>query len=139
MTIRLSSGLRDAVISNYGLGATLFGGRIQIYSGTQPLFADLPPTGVLLATVTQAGGLQLQLGPRAGDIVNAGEWTLTGLADGTPGWWRFVGPGADDGTESAALPRLDGVVADSVQDMPLTISTSTSIPLAGFILSLPDN
>ena len=145
MTIRLSSGLRDAVISNYGLGAMLIGGHIQVYAGPQPTSADLPPTGTLLARVTTngwpahgAGGLQLTLGPNAGELVGVGDWVLQGVASGTPGWWRFVGAAADDGTPSTFLARLDGDASESVMYLPATITPATHLTLADFLLSLPN-
>lgn len=144
MTIRLSSGLRDAVITNYGLGAMLFGGHIQVYSGPQPDSADMAPSGALLALVTQdgspaatTGGLKLTYGPKAGELINDGAWVLEGVASGTPGWWRFVGPHPDDGAHSAYFARLDGAVNDSVQDMPALIADMTVLPVGGFLLSLP--
>lgn len=143
MTIRLSSGLRDAVVTNYGLGAMLFGGHLQIYSGEQPASADMAPSGTLLALVTQdgkpttAGGLKLTYGPKVGELINDGAWVLKGVASGAPGWWRFVGAHPDDGTQSAYFARLDGAVGDSVQDMPALIADTTVLPIGGFLLSLP--
>ena len=145
MTIRLSSGLRDAVISNYGLGAMLFRGHIQIYTGEQPASADMPPSGTLLATVTQDGkaapgdgGLQMKLGPTAGDLVHSGAWVLKGVASGVPGWWRMVGPHADAGELSTFFARLDGSVPEGVQDMPPLITAAMVMPVAGFLLSFPN-
>lgn len=145
MTIRLSSGLRDAVISNFGLGAMLYGGHIQVYSGPQPSSPDLPHPGTLLARITQdgaavpgAGGLLLQLGTYPGELRNNGPWVLKGIASGTPGSWRFVGAPADAGQLSATLARLDGAVGESVQDMPPFITPATNLTLAGFLLTLPN-
>lgn len=143
MTIRLSSGLRDAVVTNYGLGAMLFGGHIQIYTGEQPASPDMPPPGTLLGTVTQdgkpvaTGGLKLTYGPKVGELINDGVWVLKGIASGAPGWWRFVGAHPDDGAQSAYFARLDGAVGDSVQDMPALIADTTALPIGGFLLSLP--
>ena len=143
MTIRLSSGLRDAVVTSYGLGAMLLGGHLQIYSGEQPASADMAPSGNLLALVTQGGqpiatgGLRLTYGPKAGELINDGAWVLKGVANGTPGWWRFVGAHPDDGAQSTYFARLDGAVGDSVQDMPALIASTTVLPVGGFLLSLP--
>lgn len=54
MTLRLSTGL-----ANFALGAgsykdALQGGKIMVYSGTQPATADAAPTGTLLVTITAA-------------------------------------------------------------------------------------
>lgn len=148
MTIRLSSGLRDAVVTNYGLGAMLFRGYIQVYSGDQPDSADMPPAGTLLASITQgglpipvpgndAGGLLLQLGAYAGEIINDGTWTLKGVATGTPGWWRFIATPLDAGLLSSTACRMDGAATDSISPAIGQITSATRLELDGFLLTLP--
>lgn len=63
MTVKLSTGLRSAML-NGGVGGGVKGaldlGKINIYSGPQPLTADTGATGTLLGTVTvNAGGTGL--------------------------------------------------------------------------------
>lgn len=148
MTIRLSSGLRDSIVSNYGLGAMMYKGHIQVYSGAQPASADMPPTGTLLAFVTQdglpipvpgddVGGLMLQLGANAGELVNDGSWVMKGVASGTPGWWRFVAAPIDAGMLSVTACRIDGAVGDSIAPALGPVTPATSETLAGFLLTLP--
>ena len=149
MTLRLSSPLRDAVVSNYGLGAMMTGGHIQVYSGTQPDTADMPPTGTLLAFITQDGlpialpgesddsGLMMQLGTNAGELTNAGSWVLVGKASGEPGWWRFVGEPVDTGAAATTECRIDGAVTDSFSPPLGPISPSTVFALSEFLISLP--
>jgi hypothetical protein len=50
------------------------------------------------------------------------EWTGLGLADGTAGWFRFVGPVADAGAtdSAAAFNRIDGNIATSGANMNMT-------------------
>ena len=147
MTIRISSGLRSEIITNYGLGRVIQYGYIQIYDGLQPASADEAPSGVLLAVITQdglptptpsddSGGLQLvQAG--IGQIVNQGEWVIKGVDSGTPGWWRFVGGNPDAGGFSEEASRVDGAVADCITGLPATITPSTSMPMSQFSLTLP--
>ena len=141
----MSSGLRDAVITNYGVGMAMNHGHIQIYSGEQPATPDLQSQGRLLAFVTQdglpvpipgdeAGGLQLRHG-RTGEIVNQGTWVLKGVADGVPGWWRFVELQIDPDTNSTTAFRIDGSVGDSLFGVPESISATDVIPVASFSLS----
>lgn len=148
MTLRLSSGLRDAVITNHGLGSLINGGYIQVFSGEQPETADMPPTGTLLATITQEGlpipipgsdegGLMVQLGPAVGELVSLGTWRLRGLAAGDPGWWRFVGSGPDNGAYSSTLCRIDGAATDSIVPALAPITAATDIAMGGFSLSFP--
>lgn len=146
MTLRLSSGLRDAIATNYGLGRLLNKGYIEVYSGEQPEFADLPPSGELLARITQdglpppddandAGGLQLQLGASPGDLVNKGAWVMKGVATGSPGWWRFrTKNDAGDSTQSSY--RMDGASGDSMAPTaPITPATATDV--VEFRINLP--
>lgn len=56
MTIRLSTGLRDALNMNLGFAGAFNRSSINIYSGTQPATADAAATGTLLGTATIASG-----------------------------------------------------------------------------------
>ena len=52
MTIRLSTGLRNAVTGTLGFAGALAKGTIEIYTGTQPTSADAAITGTLIGIVT---------------------------------------------------------------------------------------
>lgn len=147
MTIRLSSGMRDAVISNHGVGATLANGYIQVYSGPQPDSPDMPPTGTLLGIITQEGAgeptpyapegrLRLQLAEEVGAICNSGDWVYTGVAGGTPGWWRYRLL-SDGGEASTTKCRLDGAVEDSFIPALPSSSPGATVPIISFTLVLP--
>lgn len=56
MTIRLSSGLRNAVAQCLGVAGALASGSIEIYSGAQPASADSAVSGTLLGVVTLNSG-----------------------------------------------------------------------------------
>jgi hypothetical protein len=56
MAIRLSTGFRNGFAQGYGLKELLRDGRLYVYSGTQPLSADLVSTGTLLCSFTLSGG-----------------------------------------------------------------------------------
>lgn len=147
MTVRLSSGMCDAIISNWGLGSMLVGGHIQIWSGQQPASANNPPTGTLLGRITNEGypvsdgaeiaGLAFMMGAAPGEIVNAGNWVLKGEEAGTPGWWRFVRDVPDDGSPSMVLARVDGAIEDGFTEFPETITPGTQETLLGYKLSIP--
>ena len=146
--IRLSSGLRRAVVTNTGLGSMLNGGRIYIYAGAQPESADLAAPLPPLAIVTQdgdprmeEGGLLLAQGDVAGTLTHAGVWIVSGLSAGTAAWWRFVGDPLDAGTyESPNAVRLDGAMGEgfSAQGFPL-IALEAFIEVDRFLLSLSAN
>jgi hypothetical protein len=148
MTIRLSSALRTALVTNFGLGYLLQGGHIAFYSGAQPASANDAATGTLLGNITlnglamptagaPAGGLTVAAGD-AGVLVNVGTWILKGVADGTFGWWRWSALAAPAGLSTAAY-RLDGAAADSFATAFDPITPSTELAIPSFQLSYPAN
>ncbi len=56
MTVRISTGLRNAVAAGYSWRQALANGRLQWYSGSQPTSADDAINGTLLCTFTEASG-----------------------------------------------------------------------------------
>lgn len=146
--MRLSSGLRRAVVSNTGLGSMLNGGRIHLYAGAQPVSADIGATGVLVAIITQDGalsaqdsGLLLAQGDAAGTLVNSGSWVISGIVAGTAHWWRFVGDPQDTGTDDSIFAvRLDGAIGEgfSAEGLP-AIPLEAFIDVDKFLLTLPAN
>jgi hypothetical protein len=139
MTIRLSTGLRNAMVGSVGFAGALGGGVIEIRSGTQPTTADSPATGVLLGIVTvdglaftpglPANGLTLSA-PADGRVTkNTDPWRFVGLETGVAGWFRHVGNALDSGGASTTLPRMDGSIGTSGADMNLSnISVTDGVP-----------
>ncbi|MGZ8317510.1 MAG: hypothetical protein ACXWVD_00275 [Telluria sp.] len=72
MTLRLSTALRNLMLGGGSLKDSLQGGKIKIYSGTQPATADAAPTGTLLCTITDASGAHTQ------EVRATGTVTLSG-------------------------------------------------------------
>ena len=56
MPLRMSTGLRNFLASGGSLKQALSGGRIEIYSGSQPANADSAVSGSLLVTITNNSG-----------------------------------------------------------------------------------
>ena len=127
MTVRLSTGLRNNLAGPLGFGSTFDKGVIYIYSGPQPLTADAPVSGTLLGIVTKDGGAFSFGAPANGltfDVPVGGAvskstdaWRLTGLAEGTAGWFRLMGNTADALGASAVKPRLDGTCGTTGADL----------------------
>lgn len=68
MALRISTGLRNHLLSGGSLKAALQGGRIEIYTGTQPASADDAATGTLLVTITDASGAHTVETPATGSV-----------------------------------------------------------------------
>lgn len=122
--INLSSALRAAMATDYGLGAMMQRGCIKIFTGPPPLNSDKAEQGTLLGQITQdglpftagnaTGGLQLKAGPTYGACQNDGNWVLTVAASGLAGWWRFVWNSQDNGSANEFTPRIDGRMGEGL-------------------------
>lgn len=66
--------------------------------------------GNLSGGVAANNGLQFMDAANGTVSKSAENWKFDGLADGTAGWFRLVGNGADAGGISTTLPRLDGSI-----------------------------
>lgn len=77
MTIRLSTALRNFMLSRGALSQAFAGGKLEVRTGSQPASADDAPSGTLLCTFTNAAGTWTAETPATGDI------TLTGGASGS--------------------------------------------------------
>lgn len=131
MSIRLSTGLRNAMLNDSGLKETMADGIIEIYSGAQPADADSPVQGTKLMEITvdagaftagnAANGLEFGA-PSSGTVAKAAAetWRGVGLADGVAGWFRMKGNASDAGGSSTTLPRIDGSIAKTGGDMSIS-------------------
>lgn len=80
MTLRLSTGLRNAMAGGIGLGSIFNRGYIKIFSGSQPANADAAETGTLLGTVASSSGtITKETRASATMTVTASTGTVTSL------------------------------------------------------------
>lgn len=77
MTARISTGLRNFLAESGSLKDALQGGKILVYSGSQPTTADAAPTGTLLCTFTDNDGAHTS------EVAATGSVVLTGGASGS--------------------------------------------------------
>lgn len=99
MTTRFSKGFRNHVAQQGSYRSALNGGKIQIYSGSQPSSADDAPTGTLLVTITDASGAHTN------EVKATGSVELTGGASGS----------------------VDTITVDSVAILPAAVPFNTSL------------
>lgn len=77
MTLRYSTAARTFMAGIGSYKDAFNNGRIEIYTGAQPVSADAAVTGTLLCTLTNNSGA------RTAEVLSAGSVTLTGGASGS--------------------------------------------------------
>ncbi|MCA9497331.1 MAG: hypothetical protein KC589_10400 [Nanoarchaeota archaeon] len=151
--IRFSTGLRNALATQYGLGILMDGGIIRVYNGVIPSSPDKPPLGVELGRITteaktfnpgndiaNAGLRLLFMSP--GILVQAGDWKLKGLSSGTATWWRWNWSGPDSNHESSLYPRVDGLIGSIGQEnkelllVTTAMTSQTLVTIENFVVVL---
>lgn len=144
---RFSTGLRNAMAVNYGLGAMMNSGIIRVYGGLRPETPDEAPGSLELGRITTGGkvffpvsdpnnaGLLLSF-VSPGALINLGSWRLKGLAAGTAVWWRWNWHNADTNGYSTTLPRVDGLVGTDLVLANAEILSSTDVAIEQFMFVL---
>ena len=129
--MRLSTGLRNHLVTGGSLKEGLDGGVIRLYSGTPPSGADaaVPAGATLLATISVGGdgtGVTFEAGPDAGLLLKSPAEAWQGVVDqtGEASWFRLVQPSDGDDNSTTAL-RIQGVVAVAGGDMQITNTALT--------------
>lgn len=141
MTVRVSTGLRNAMLGTSGLKTALANGVLRLYSGAQPASADSAASGTLLAEITLDGGAFAHGSPTNGLNMDtpadgaiskpSGDvWTGLGLVAGTTGWARFCGNPTDDAGASTTLSRIDYSVGKTTGDIHVSnINVEVGVPV----------
>ncbi len=153
MAIGLSTGLRNAIAGNYGIGQMMNGGVIRIYGGTRPDSPNSAPSSTEIGRVTTEGrvwypdtdpndaGLIVQM-VSPGTLVNSGNWRLKGSASGTATWFRWCWANSDAQLQSTYYPRIDGDIGTSAGSADLVvfstpITTSVDWLIDSFVFAIP--
>lgn len=126
--MKLSTGLRNAILSTGSLKAALDGGELRIYSGSAPASPDDAVTGTLLVTIKNAGaGINFDTAAAGGILSKAPAETWSGVnaATGTAGYFRHV-LSADAGTSSTTAARIQGTIAVAGADLNISSTALTS-------------
>jgi hypothetical protein len=144
MALRLSTGLRQALLGTQDFQAEFALSFINIYTGTQPSGADDAATGTLLATIYSDGaavGLSFDA-PVAGTVAKAvaQTWSGTAGAEGTAGWFRLFEATGNPAIQSTTESRIDGNVATSGANMNMSntfIANGAVQTISTFAITMP--
>jgi hypothetical protein len=122
MSTKLSTGLVEYIAGTGSLRDAFHGAcRVSLYSGVEPLGADLAATG-LVCTIL-AGGSPLEFETDVTDGVVSKEttqtWSGVNAATATVTWFR-VEITTDDRTEDPTALRLQGAIGSVIGEMLMT-------------------
>lgn len=145
--MRFSTGLRNALASNYGLGAVMNGGIVYVYGNSAPPTPDQPPGAPEIARITTGGlsfvpgtdkgaGIALKL-VSPGALAALGELRLRGLREARALWWRWCWARPDPMTLSTYFPRVDGEIGESLRLLNPNITATTDFRIEEFLIALP--
>lgn len=144
MALRLSTGIRQALLGTADFQAEFTLSFINIYTGSQPSDADAAATGTLLATI-YSDGASIGLGfdaPAAGVISKAvaETWSGTSVAEGTAGYFRLYEATDNPATLSTTNSRIDGNIATSGANMNMSntfIANGAVQTVSTFAITMP--
>ena len=128
---KISTGLRNHLLTGDDLAAALNGGVIRMYSGTEPATADAAiGAASLMVTISNNGagtGINFETTPANGILskATAEVWLGTLVASGNYSFYRFSAL-ADAGAESTTEKRVQGTIGILNQDL-LVSSVSKTI------------
>jgi len=117
----LSTGLASRLLGNESFEQLMRHGTVELRTGVPPTTPDMAATGALVARITNGGaawtpglsggGLEWQrvgrfMVPAAGQA-----WMMTGLAAGTPTWFRVLANPSEISVGASDVLRVDGTIA----------------------------
>ncbi len=80
------------------------GGKLRIYTGTQPATGGAAVTDTLLVDITLPA--TAFNAASSGSASKAGTWSATAAASGTAGWYRFLSSGGTEAEDGAVGTEL---------------------------------
>lgn len=132
MAIKLSTGMRNYVLSGGSFKGALDGGLITIYDGTPPAGPDdvLSGNNLLVTISLSGGGSGINFESAAVDGVlskaAAETWQGTNAATGNASFFRWAESGGSPGSASTTEKRIQGTVAVAGADLNLSAIGLTS-------------
>jgi hypothetical protein len=130
MSIKISTGLANAVLATGSLKATMALGFLKIYTGSPPADADSAATGTLITTISISSGgtgISFDTAAAAGVLAKAPAEVWSGVNGSTnvAGYFRHVAPG-DTAAASTTQPRIQGTIGVTGSDLNLTSTSLVS-------------
>lgn len=150
MALRLSTGLRNQLLSTGSFKEILTDGVIRIFPGVQPSTADDAEGASHLVQITLGSGAftagqpgnGLEFGTAAGGTLskNTGEvWSGVAVASGTAGWFRFYANDMTTGAVSDTV-RFDGSISTSGAQLNMSstaVTTGATTTIDSFTITFP--
>jgi len=144
--MKLSTGLRNYMLSNQSLKDALDDGIISIYAGPPPATADaaldIGGDHTLLCVITDNDqGIDFDTAAVDGVLSKAPAqvWSGTNVDTGVATFFRYTAQ-ADDGTLSTSQVRIQGTVAEGGGDMNMastSLADTVLQPIDFFSVALP--
>lgn len=122
MALKLSTGLRDHLLTTGDFRSGVGGGVIRVYNGPIPATADAALSGntllVVISNNSTGAGITMNTTSASGVLgKNPAEvWSGTVVANGTPTFYRYS-PLTDDFSLSTTAKRLQGTVGSAGFDL----------------------
>jgi hypothetical protein len=144
MALRLSTGMRTAMMNGTAFKTLMDGGVLDIFTGSQPASADYVETGTKLARISTSAGTDstcgLVFGTAATGVLpkSASDWKGVVSAAGVAGWFRFYGTGGTSGTSATEI-RFDGNIGVSGADLEMrtTLDLNATVTVETFSVVQP--
>ena len=149
--LRLSTGMREKMVSTLTIKELLDGGFMDIFTGSQPLTADAVEPGVKIVRISSTSGTAasdgLRFGTALGGVlpITTPIWSGIVKTAGVAGWWRFYGTGGTSGVAGSAgtngtAIRMDGNVGISGADLNLShtnLALDSTLTIKTFSITQP--
>ena len=145
MTFKVSTGLRNALLTDNPFSGALANALLRIYSGPVPATADAVLSGATLLVEISDNDTGTSLAFEAAAVdgalskLSSQVWSGTCGASGTASFYRLV-DSADDGTESTSAVRVQGSIGVAGADMNISNPTLVALalqPVDYFSVALP--
>ena len=150
MALRVSTGLRNAIMGTGSFQDTLANGVLRIFPGVQPASADADEGATHLLEITKSSGAFTPgnglnglnfADPLAGICAKSASevWSGVAVLNGTAAWFRFYANDRSTGASTTAA-RFDGSISTSGAQLNMSstlITSGASTTLDSFNAALP--